>query len=136
MTASPDPMDEAVLRARRRQEDEQVVARYAAGAGRGHDMRPMREFVEKVRRDLGPRAVITDVEINGQPRDVSAWVVWYFFPGEEMSTMQIPDRPGHRPAGRGHPERLGRSGWRMPRPASAVRGDTHRQPRHLQQPAR
>lgn len=91
--ANPDPMDEAVLRSRRRHEDEQVVARYAAGAGRGHDMGPMRAFVEKVRRDLGPRAVIRDVEVNGQPRNVSGWVVWYYFPGEEeTSTVQIPTR--------------------------------------------
>ena len=91
--ANPNPMDEAVLRARRRQEDEEVVARYAAGAGRGHDMGPMRKFVEKVRRDLGLQAVICDVEINGEPQNVSAWVVSYYFPGEEAPlTMGVPTR--------------------------------------------
>lgn len=77
--------DEALLLSRRRQEDEQVIARYAAGPGRGYDIVPMRAFLQKVRHDLGPRAIICDVAINGQPASVEAWVVSYFFPDEEQT---------------------------------------------------
>jgi hypothetical protein len=51
------------LAARREAEDEMLIQRYASGAGRGSDMRPVRSFVRHVRNDLGPKAVIHGVEM-------------------------------------------------------------------------
>ena len=54
----------ASLAARRRAEEEKLIERDASGEGRGRDMRPVRSFVQHVRRDLGPKAVICDVRMT------------------------------------------------------------------------
>jgi hypothetical protein len=69
----------ADLAAQRRAEDERVVQRYAAGEGRGLDMRPVRGFVRHVRRDIGPKGVITRVLMNVKENGHEI-VVWYRFP--------------------------------------------------------
>ena len=63
-------------------EDEALVRRYADGEGRGQDMGPVRNFVRKVRADLGPRAVLASVKMNvtGSGHEV---IVGYYFPGDE-----------------------------------------------------
>jgi hypothetical protein len=69
----------ADLGAQRRAEDEMLVQRYAAGEGRGLDMRPVRGFVQHVRRDIGPRGIISAVKMtmNGRGHEI---VVWYRLP--------------------------------------------------------
>jgi hypothetical protein len=69
----------ADLAAQRRAEDEALVQRYAGGAGRGLDMRPVRGFVRHVRRDIGAKAVICDVAMTTNDRGHEI-VVWYYFP--------------------------------------------------------
>lgn len=88
----------ASLGARRQAEDEMLIQRYAAGEGRGLDMRPVRGFVQHVRRDLGPKAIICDVTMT-----VHDVVVWYFFPDTgngspaatplRASVTEVPTRP-------------------------------------------
>jgi hypothetical protein len=77
----------ADLAAQRQAEDEALVQRYAAGEGRGLDMRPVRGFVRHVRRDIGAKGIICDVKMtmNGRGHEV---VVWYYVPS---------DGPGARP---------------------------------------
>jgi hypothetical protein len=79
----------ASLGARRQAEDEMLVQRYASGEGRGLDMRPVRGFVQHVRRDLGPRAVICDVKmtVHGTGHEV---VAWYYFPDSENGSPATP----------------------------------------------
>ena len=72
-------LEEAMLLARRQDEDERLIEAYAAGEGRGRDIRPVRDFVRHVRRDVGPRAVISKVAL-GEPGSGDQVVAWYFFP--------------------------------------------------------
>lgn len=69
----------ADLAAQRRAEDEALVREYAAGDGRGLDMRPVRGFVGHVRRDIGPKGVISRVQMTMKERGHEI-VVWYYFP--------------------------------------------------------
>ncbi|GLY80961.1 hypothetical protein [Actinoallomurus iriomotensis] len=69
----------ADLAAQRRAEDEALVREYAAGEGRGLDMRPVRGFVRHVRRDIGPKGVISRVQMTAKERGHEI-VVWYYFP--------------------------------------------------------
>jgi len=90
------------LAARRQAEDESLIRRYASGAGHGLDMRPARGFVQHVRRDLGPEAIICDVKVtvHGTGHEV---VAWYYFPGAEdgspaatpvqASVAEVPTQP-------------------------------------------
>lgn len=90
------------LDARRQAEDEKLIQRYAGGEGRGLDVRPVRAFVQHVRRDLGPTAIICDVTmtVNGTGHEV---VASYYFPGAEnespaaapmqASVTDVPTRP-------------------------------------------
>ncbi len=92
----------ASLGARRQAEDEMLIQRYAKGEGRGLDMRPVRGFVQHVRRDLGPKAIICDVKmtVNGTGHEV---VAWYYFPDPgngspaatpvAASVTDVPTRP-------------------------------------------
>ena len=77
----------ADLAAQRRDEDERLVQQYAQGQGRGRNLRPVRDFVHKVRRDLGPKAVICSVETKQNGQEI---LVGYYFPQ--------PDVPAQRPA--------------------------------------
>jgi hypothetical protein len=71
----------ADLSARRRAEDEQLIRRYAHSQGRGLPIRPVRAFVQHVRRDLGPKAIICEVRMTtgSTGHEVCAW---YYFPPE------------------------------------------------------
>jgi hypothetical protein len=69
----------ADLAAQRRAEDEALVREYAAGEGRGLDMRPVRGFVRHVRRDIGPKGVISRVQMTTKDHGHEI-VVWYHFP--------------------------------------------------------
>jgi hypothetical protein len=69
----------ADLGAQRQAEDEALVQRYAAGEGRGQDMRPVRGFVQHVRRDIGPKGVICQVRMTVRDRGHEI-CVWFYFP--------------------------------------------------------
>jgi hypothetical protein len=69
----------ADLGAQRQAEDEALVQRYAAGEGRGQDMRPVRGFVQHVRRDIGPKGVISQVRMTVEDRGHEV-CVWFYFP--------------------------------------------------------
>jgi hypothetical protein len=97
----------ASLGARRQTEDEMLIQRYASGEGRGLDMRPVRGFVQHVRRDLGPKAIICDVKMTVQSTGHEV-VAWYYFPDPEngspaatpveASVTDVPTRPAEPPA--------------------------------------
>jgi hypothetical protein len=70
----------ADLAAQRQAEDEALVQKYAAGEGRGQDMRPVRGFVRHVRRDIGPKGVICKVQMTTQEHGGHEIVVWYYYP--------------------------------------------------------
>jgi hypothetical protein len=74
----------ADLAAQRQAEDEALVQRYAAGEGRGLDMRPVRGFVQHVRRDIGAKGIICDVKMttNGRGHEI---VVWYHLPQDGIA---------------------------------------------------
>jgi hypothetical protein len=74
----------ADLAAQRQAEDEALVQRYASGEGRGLDMRPVRGFVRHVRRDIGPRGIISDVKMTTKGRGHEI-VVWYHLPEDGPS---------------------------------------------------
>lgn len=69
----------ADLGAQRQAEDEALVQRYAAGEGRGQDMRPVRGFVQHVRRDIGAKGVICQVRMTVEDRGHEI-CVWFYFP--------------------------------------------------------
>lgn len=69
----------ADLGAQRQADDEALVQRYAAGEGRGQDMRPVRGFVQHVRRDIGPKGVISQVRMTVQDGGHEI-CVWFYFP--------------------------------------------------------
>jgi hypothetical protein len=48
-------------------------------------MRPVRGFVQHVRRDIGPKGVICDVEMTMKGRGHKI-VVWFYIPGEGSPT--------------------------------------------------
>lgn len=75
----------ADLGAQRQAEDEALVQRYAAGEGRGQDMRPVRGFVHHVRRDIGAKGVICQVRMTVQDRGHEI-CVWYYFPRDGRPT--------------------------------------------------
>jgi hypothetical protein len=88
----------ADLAALRRAEDEKLIQRYARAEGRGLDMRPVRNFVKHVRRDLGPKAIICEVKMTVD-RGGHEVVVGYYFPDEcnkapapasELSIASVP----------------------------------------------
>jgi hypothetical protein len=104
------------LGAQRAAEDERLIQRYAQGEGRGLDMRPVRDFVRKVRRDLGPRAIICDVSMESG-RDGCTVAAGYYFPDEGPVSVAttlpttadrfdfptLPSTSVVRPPGRGRP---------------------------------
>ncbi|MGH3375294.1 MAG: hypothetical protein ACRDP6_11185 [Actinoallomurus sp.] len=65
----------ADLSAQRSAEDDVLVQRYAAGEGRGQDMRPVRGFVRHVRHDIGPKGLILKVRMteNAPRREICVW---------------------------------------------------------------
>jgi hypothetical protein len=71
----------ADLPAQRTAEDDALVHRYAAGEGRGQDMRPVRGFVRHVRHDIGPEGLILKVRMteDGPRREIC---VWYRIPSD------------------------------------------------------
>jgi hypothetical protein len=69
----------ADLGAQRQADDEALVQRYAAGEGRGQDMRPVRGFVQHVRRDIGARGVICQVRMTVHERGHEV-CVWFYIP--------------------------------------------------------
>jgi hypothetical protein len=77
----------ADLGALRQAEDEMLIQRYASGEGRGLDMRPVRGFVNHVRRDLGPAAIICDVKMTVE-RSGHEVIAWYYFPDGETPAAQ------------------------------------------------
>jgi hypothetical protein len=79
----------ADITAQRQAEDDALVQRYAAGEGRGQDMRPVRGFVRHVRRDIGPKGVICRVRMTENPRGHEI-CVWFHFPqdGRPAGTPQ------------------------------------------------
>ena len=81
------------LAAQRAVEDERLIERYAQGEGRGRDMTGVRDFVHKVRRDLGPRAVICEVSME-PGRDGEKIVVGYYFPNDNAGPCATPLRKG------------------------------------------
>jgi hypothetical protein len=81
----------ADLGALRQSEDQMLIQRYASGEGRGLDMRPVRGFVNHVRRDLGPKAIICDVKMTVK-RSGHEVVVWYYFPGDGTPAAQAEAR--------------------------------------------
>jgi hypothetical protein len=94
----------ADLGAQRRAEDEALVREYAAGEGRGLDMRPVRGFVQHVRRDIGPKGVICRVQMTmyGRGHEIC---VWFYFPGQgrpaapqTATVTHVPTKVGDRPA--------------------------------------
>jgi hypothetical protein len=97
----------ADLSAHRRAEDDALVQRYAAGEGRGQDMRPVRGFVQHVRRDIGPKGVICRVRLTEHTRGHEV-CVWFYFPqdGRPAATSQTAmvteahTSSGRPPAGR------------------------------------
>src|SRR3954465_16050191 len=93
--------------AQRQAEDEALVQRYAAGEGRGQDMRPVRGFVQHVRRDIGPKGVICRVRLTEHTRGHEV-CVWFYFPQDgrpaapSQTAMVTETHPssGRPPAGR------------------------------------
>jgi hypothetical protein len=65
----------ADLSGQRTAEDDVLVQEYAAGEGRGQDMRPVRGFVRHVRGDIGPKGVILKVRMTETPprREICVW---------------------------------------------------------------
>ncbi len=88
----------ADLGAQRAAEDESLVQRYAAGEGRGQDMRPVRGFVRHVRGDIGPKGVICQVRMTVQGRGHEI-VVWFYFPQDGQEPR--PQTASVRDAGAG-----------------------------------
>src|SRR6266540_3520811 len=92
----------ADLGARRRAEDEQLIQRYARGEGRGLPMRPVRAFVQHVRRDLGPKAIICDVRMTTGSGGHEVCASYYFPPDGAHAaraappTGTLPGRPSSR----------------------------------------
>ena len=86
----------ADLGAQRQAEDEALVQRYAAGEGRGQDMRPVRGFVQHVRRDIGPKGVICQVRMTVQDRGHEI-CVWFYFPqaGRPVRPQTVSAIDGH-----------------------------------------
>lgn len=91
----------ADLGAQRRAQDEALVQEYAAGEGRGQDMRPVRGFVQHVRRDIGPRGEI--LKVRKTPTEI---VVWYRLPGQEANSPQTASVTDTPPAGASAPAAL------------------------------
>jgi hypothetical protein len=84
----------ADLSAQRRAQDEALVQEYAAGEGRGMDMRPIRGFVQHVRRDIGPRGEI--LKVRKTPAEI---IVWYRLPGEKAGGLQTASATDTPPMG-------------------------------------
>lgn len=86
----------ADLGAQRQAEDEALVQRYAAGEGRGQDMRPVRGFVRHVRRDIGARGVITQVRMTVKDRGHEI-CVWFYIPqdGRPVRPQTVSVTDGH-----------------------------------------
>jgi hypothetical protein len=89
----------ADLGAQRRAEDEALVQRYAAGEGRGLDMRPVRGFVRHVRRDIGPKGIISRVRMTKDAPGHEI-CVWYRIPpdGERPGQTQTASVTDVQPA--------------------------------------
>jgi hypothetical protein len=66
------------LLVRRRADDERLIHEYAQGAGRGRDLRPLRDWVRHVRADIGARGVITEVGLK--PGGCEVFAMFYVEP--------------------------------------------------------
>lgn len=144
----------ADLGAQRQAEDEALVQRYAAGEGRSQDMRPVRGFVQHVRRDIGAKGVICQVRMTVQDRGREI-CVWFYFPqdgrpvrpqtvsvtdgrsvseepgpGDLAACPVPPPRPRRRPPGRPRPRRRA-ARRRRPPDGSRCRFRAHRRGRGL-----
>jgi len=134
----------ADLGARRRAEDEQLIQRYARGEGRGLPMRPVRAFVQHVRRDLGPKAIICDVRMT-TGRGGHEVCAWYYFPPDGAhagpaapqavaSVMDVPTLAGDPPAAM--PRAPGDGLASLARSSAAVPASPGRSPLPAPAPAR